>query len=427
MGIIKSYIKREHTDLNELRYQDSATIGNEPIVQKKIPSTVESRIPKSTELNRRVDDLKRIGRIFTQPGGIKFLGNEALLYTSTLSNEPGLKGKAAMLGKGLLNTVKVLGSTLAQVPLNGTGTHFVKGFLPKSKTYQQQFGTRVRKEGRLNYGDPGIGTGKTYYNSLDIRTIDRLNAEGPIFGNEEILKKKTDPGNPLEDLIKFRFTVVTPKGEVMLPFRAYLSEFSDTYNSEWSNYRYLGRAEYFHTYQGMSRAINIGFKIAAQTRQEMRPLYQKMVYLASSVAPTYSENNFMRGTFVKATVGSYIYELPGFINSINYSWNTDYPWEIALNKKSKDAEGETPDFDQQELPMVLDCSINFTPIHKFTPETGLLHYFTQDVVDDSQYDKLFFKDGKPVDPDFRKSLNMDMSDTDASLFSSDFIDLGGTA
>jgi len=424
MGIIKSYIKREHTDLNELRYRDSSTIGNEPIVQKKIPSTLESRVPKSNEINRRLDDLKRVARVMAQPGGAKFLGNEALLYTSVQSTQPGLKGKLNMLGAGLFNTVKVLGSTLAQVPVNGTGTHFVKGFLPKRKFYQNQFDIKVKKEGRLNYGDPGLGTGKTTYNSLDIRTQDRINLLGPIIGAENITKAKTDSGTPLEDLIKFRFTVVTPDEEVMLPFRAYLTEFSDSYNSDWSSYRYLGRAENFNTYQGMTRSISLGFKIAAQTRDEMRPLYQKMVYLASSVAPTYSGNNFMRGTFVKATVGSYIYELPGFINTITYAWNTDYPWEIALNKKTKDAEGETPDFDQQELPMVLDCSINFTPIHKFAPQTGLQHYFTQDVVDKDNNDKLFFKDGKPVTINLRDRLGLATDDIDASLFSTDFNDLG---
>lgn len=414
MGIIKSYIKREHTDLNELRYRDSSTIGNEPIVQKKIPSTLESRVPKSNEINRRLDDLKRIGRIFTQPGGAKFLGNEALLYTSTLSNEPGLKGKAAMLGKGLLNTAKVLGSTLAQVPVNGTGTHFVKGFLPKTKTYIQQFDVNVRKEGRLNHGDPGRSVGRAAYNSLDIYSIDEINALGPIIGSAAIAEKKTKTSE-LNDLIKFRFTIVTPEDEVMLPFRAYLTDFSDSYNSEWSNYRYLGRAENFHTYQGMNRSINIGFKIAAQTREEMRPLYQKMVYLASSVAPTYGSSNFMRGTFVKATVGSYLYELPGFINTINYSWNTDYPWEIALNKPTKDAEGETPDFDQQELPMILDCSINFTPIHKFAPETGLYHYFTQDTVDENGSAKLFFtKKNKLNDLGLAERLEMNNGDINAS-------------
>jgi len=31
---------------------------------------------------------------------------------------------------------------------------------------------------------------------------------------------------------------------------------------------------------------------------------------------------------------------------------------------------------EQELPMVMDCQIDFTPIHTFTPTTGLRQYIT---------------------------------------------------
>lgn len=395
MGILKSYIQRDHTDLNELRYKDSSTIGNEPIVQKKIPSTLESQVPKSNEINRRLDDLKRVARVMAQPGGAKFLGNEALLYTSVQSTQPGLKGKLNMIGAGLFNAVKVLGSTLAQVPVNGTGTHFVKGFLPKAKTYERQFGESVRKEGRLKHGDPGLSKVRSYYNASNELAIDKINEKEILFGTEKINEAKGD--GSLNDLIKFRFTVVTPDREFMLPFRAYLDQFNDSYSSSWNSFKYLGRAEDFHTYQGMSRTINLGFKIAAQTRDEMRPLYRKMVFLASSIAPTYSETNLMRATFVKLTVGSYLYEMPGYISNLTYTWNTDYPWEIALNKKPEgkavqNADSESPDLNQQELPMIMDCSLTFTPIHKFAPQTGLYHYFTNDTPE--RPEQLFFNPKK---------------------------------
>jgi hypothetical protein len=126
------------------------------------------------------------------------------------------------------------------------------------------------------------------------------------------------------------------------------------------------------TYDGFSRDISLGFKIAASTRAEMEPLYRKMVYLASTTAPTYATSeNFMRGTFVRLTVGSYLYEVPGVITSVDYKWQTDYPWEIAF----QNPEGGTDD-DMQELPHVMDCSISFKPIHDFIPQTGLQHYIT---------------------------------------------------
>ena len=231
MGILKSYIEREHTDLNTLRYGDS-TVGREPIVQKRIPSAVESRVPKSNGISKRIDDLKRIATLMTRPEGIQFLANESALNSIKLSQnaEPGFKGKVKMIGAGLFSGVKTIGSILAQVPVNGTGTHFVKGFLPKSKTYVKAFDENVKKEGRLNYGDPALNTKRsTYNNRFDYNVVDSINNLNPIIGKNNIDKLKKDDLEPLRDLIKFRFTVVTPDEQVMLPFRAYLTDFIDNF------------------------------------------------------------------------------------------------------------------------------------------------------------------------------------------------------
>jgi len=60
-------------------------------------------------------------------------------------------------------------------------------------------------------------------------------------------------------------------------------------------------------------------------------MYRKLNYLASSLAPNYSSNGYMRGNMVKLTIGGYLYEQPGIITSITYdipqeaSWDRD--WE----------------------------------------------------------------------------------------------------
>jgi PHP family Zn ribbon phosphoesterase len=45
------------------------------------------------------------------------------------------------------------------------------------------------------------------------------------------------------------------------------------------------------------------------------------------------------------------------------------PWEIAMGQP------EGVENDVQVLPMVMECSISFKPIHDFAPQTGLYHYF----------------------------------------------------
>lgn len=462
MGIFKSYIKDGVPLNNRLKYSDSTTIGREPIVQKKIPQTIDAKVPNSNVLTKRVDDLKRIAVLLTQPPGLKYLANETALFAlkdkrsvqqrlSPDDPKADFKSKLKAAGKqaldGLGQTAKTIGSTLAQVPLNGTGTHFVKGFNGKSpQTYLSELATaphtlvrngkdvyednlalstdigraphrfdekedqatelsggskinedkrlkgsqkftklkvqgnpsphvnkidpKVKKESRTLLGDPGTRTVRTDYTApIELTTVDKINKLNP-HSNEELKASA-------RDLVKFRFRVVTPEENKLLHFRAYIDSFNDNFEGTWNSFNYNGRAENFYTYSGFNRNISIGFKIAAQTRYEMRPLYRKIVYLASTTAPTYSQAGIMRGTLVKMTVGDYIYEMPGFISSVNYSWETDYPWEIAMRNPEAAGGETTRDEEQQELPMILNCNVNFTVIHDFLPETGLRHYITQ--------------------------------------------------
>jgi len=104
-----------------------------------------------------------------------------------------------------------------------------------------------------------------------------------------------------------------------------------------------------------------------------------LAYLASTTAPTYGADDIMRGTIVRMNIGDYLSETPGFISNVNYSWETRYPFEIARGKKDDNAPQDVnvnTDLETQELPHILNCSISFTPIHTFTPQTGLYHYIT---------------------------------------------------
>lgn len=229
----------------------------------------------------------------------------------------------------------------------------------------------VLKENRVLLGDQGgradddKRNNRYWTQSPTQAEVDKLNAQLPVTA-------KVNGEEEGRDIVKFRFHVITPTETKVLYFRAFIDSFSDNYTGQWNPTKYLGRGEDFQVYGGFQRKISLSFKIAAATRSEMKPLYQKMIYLASSTAPTYADNGqFMRGTIVKMTVGDYIYELPGVMNSVNYNWNVEYPWEIAM----LEPEG-TGDNTMQELPMVMDCSIDFTPIHTFTPESGLKKYIT---------------------------------------------------
>lgn len=471
MAILRNYIEGNLTQLNKLKYGDTATIGNEPIVQKSIPTDIRKEGPSSNGISRRIDDLKRIGTILTRKPGLKYLANETALNAAKVTpksdpNKTVAGNIISGIGANLFNSVKIIGSTLLQVPLNGTGTHFVKGFAGKGKgtymsgldvaphTLARQSGNvfqdipwnsptsadelsggmaieggllknlesptqvdfnqakeiysgsiaplfdpnkKIRKELRLGLGDipvaeKGAKTPRRKVTDSTRKTSweysqDKINMLAP---QDEKLDGLS--GETARDLIKFRFKIITPDSKKVLYFRAYLDTLSDNFSGNWNSFNYAGRGENFHTYNTFDRTISLGFKIAAQTRWEMRPLYQKIIHLASATAPSYNEAGFMRGTLTEITIGDYIYEQPGFLTSVNYTWNQDYPWEIAMNNP----EGQTDSTDLQELPMILDCQLNFTPIHNFVPKTGFDAFITNGKALNNS-DGFFVKDGKVVD------------------------------
>jgi hypothetical protein len=149
-----------------------------------------------------------------------------------------------------------------------------------------------------------------------------------------------------------------------IQFRAFVTNFSDNYNPDWSSFKYLGRGEDFYTYNGFSREIALSFKVHAQSKIEMAGQYSKLNYLASLMTPSYSSAGYMRGNFVEITFGDYLVSTPGIITSLAYSIPDESPWEIGRNNFGT----LTSD---KKLPHLIDVtSFTFKPIHSFVPQVN---------------------------------------------------------
>ena len=427
MSILKNYIEGK-TQLNKLKY-GNFNVGNEPIIQKTIPTTIEDQGPKSTSGSKKGEDLARIAALMTRAQGLNYLSNEAQLGRVRIKGKEQSEEGSSLLGNllgGSVNAARVLGSTLAQVPVNNTGIHFVKGFQANSHYLGRNYAGEVKEGGKfVNTGNEAeidafkiktqtsgrgsykgqtppeimpqpnreqkienrVGLGniskkiskdpKTTYSKFVIKDeLDRINllepykTGGPITTFEQFNAVKDS-----RDLAKFRFEVINSDNNgknTVLVFRALIDSIDDSHTADWSSTNYIGRGEPFYNYIGSQRSINISFKVAAMTRHELKPIYNKLNNLISTTSPTYNKDGFMRGTFTKLTVGSFFYEIPGFIEALDLSWNTTYPWEIAMTEP----ENGDSDSDVQELPMVLDVSLSFRPVHNFIPETGNKPFLT---------------------------------------------------
>jgi hypothetical protein len=248
-----------------------------------------------------------------------------------------------------------------------TGGSQVSTVLSISPNYRNK-----NKDVRLNQGQPGKYGGrqrdalanspaKNVWNygvdASKLEALDKITAQ-PMYSGAG-----PDTSLAINDLCKFRIAAINndqASSAVYMHFRAFLDSFSDSYNATWTPVQYVGRGEPLYNYGGFGRTITMGFTAAAQSKAELIPMYKKLNYLASTLAPDYTEAGFMRGNLVRLTVGGYLYEQPGFITSLTYDVPQETTWEIGLRPDGG------ADQSVKELPhMIKVSSLQFTPIHKF--------------------------------------------------------------
>ena len=270
--------------------------------------------------------------------------------------------------------------------LNGTTT--VKSFLKTLAKPYFDYSKRTKdqnrtfnRESRIGLGNPGA----KYIEGFRDNHINQTNEDGSLNYNvytegrvDKVnmmdivdIKNGDFRGDGFRDMIRFRFEAIkqaNPTEAEAMVFRAFLDDFSVNYSADHNEIKYNGRAENFYTYNSFNRDISLSFKIAAQSRHEMMPLYRKLNFLASNTAPEYSDGGRIMTPYIRLTVGSYLNRVPGVLKSIGIKWQQDYPWEIAIDSP----EGGM-DSHMLVLPHILDVNVSFQPIHNFLPQKSVTH------------------------------------------------------
>jgi len=308
----------------------------------------------------------------------QFFGN-IKIYQKTLASPPQLNAQTSTLNtSGFNNNPATFGTQQLEdaKPQDELGDGFKGGI---KQDFRAQLRTNLKQsniisnapiyagagaanfEQRTNYGNPADPTRNliSYTNGTGLGPVDKINAL-PIYKSSAV----TD-NDIKNDLVKFRIAVIDnqdPTQKTFIHFRALLESIEDNYTATWNPQQYLGRGEQFYTYGGFGRTVSLGWTVAAQSKEELIPMYKKLNYLASTLAPDYSGNGYMKGNLVQLTIGGYFYEQPGIITSMNLSLSNETPYEIAIDDSGKS------DRTVKELPMMVKVTgFQFTPIHNFRP------------------------------------------------------------
>ena len=238
-------------------------------------------------------------------------------------------------------------------------------------------------ETKYNTGNPGqkgdirdYTKGKINLNTGKSTPLDKVNASYIYKSSDVDGYRKT---GEYEDLVPLVIGILNNNSTTTgfrkyMHFRAYINKISDSYKANWKGQSYMGRAEELYRYNSFKRDMSLDFDAVAHSVQELTPMFDKLNFLASSLAPEYLDNSatgrsgYMAGNIAYLTIGDYIVEQPGIIRSVSLSIPKDTTWEIGKDQDGNDISDPSTPGSPNRLPHRVGVSLSFTPIHTFRPQ-----------------------------------------------------------
>jgi hypothetical protein len=137
------------------------------------------------------------------------------------------------------------------------------------------------------------------------------------------------------DLIDFKLEIIdlnkdSGANSYYLYFKAFIDSFTDDFKANYDTVAYPGNPSgKLYKYQSFDRNINLTFKVAIFSKDELPNIYRKLNRLASTTLPTIEPTDgSVRSTITKLTVGNWCKRLPGVVSGITFQNLVENPWDI---------------------------------------------------------------------------------------------------
>lgn len=274
------------------------------------------------EMNRKqqtTDDY--VGLIYTSD--LMYIDNEEKLnvlfnYTNELINDPSfIPGKS--------ETTK---ETTGGIIVTSTTSRYMKNMTTYDQLQQFVNDNSADLPSANKIVDKILQNGTEIDISATSTTHENIHSKYGVAGAVNERKDKINlirSDEIVDDLVLFKFN--------NLQFRAFLDGISDKFSPSHEGVKYIGRPDEVFVYTGMNRSLSFNFTIWANSAEEMPIIYWKLNRLVQFVSPSYTSSGAMIGPFVKLTIGDWCRDLPGYIESLDYSIDDNFPWETGNNNQ----------------------------------------------------------------------------------------------
>jgi len=193
----------------------------------------------------------------------------------------------------------------------------------------------------------------------------------PYFKGEKWIGSTLNKSGITQDFIKFLIT--GPKistanlndrtvEDDIFAFRACNLSVDDSFQASYNTVNMIGRADPNYHYTSFSRDVSINFTVYATDRDELKPIWRKLNYLASYTAPIYDGSQLgLTAPWLRITLGDMFIQQPALLSSVGYTLvDSETPMEINIEK----------DPQMMQVPHGVKVTLQFYMITDSLPQKG---------------------------------------------------------
>ena len=191
------------------------------------------------------------------------------------------------------------------------------------------------------------------------------------FKGDKWLGSTLNKSGVTQDFIKFlltgpklapsKITERTVEDDIFA-FRACNLTVDDSFQASYTAVNMIGRADPNYQYGGFSRDVSVAFTVYATDRDELKPIWRKLNYLASYTAPIYDGSQLgLTAPWMRFTLGDLFVQQPVLLSSVGYSLvDSETPMEINIEK----------DPQMMQVPHGVKVTLQFYMIGDSLPQKG---------------------------------------------------------
>ena len=167
------------------------------------------------------------------------------------------------------------------------------------------------------------------------------------------------------DFVQLYFSYDTTEGAAdsakRIQFRSTINGVTETFSPSWNGIKYPGRADKAYMYSEFERTLSFNFKAYANSRSEMRNMWEKLSELSKLTMPIYG--SAYSGHICYFGLGNLWNNVPTLITSLTYTIPDDLSWDIT-----------------EQVPMGIDVSVGLTLLPDTIYSSKTNHYSFYDTL-----------------------------------------------